>query len=227
MKKIALLAALITLAHLSFSQAKIGLRFAPTISFNSIDGEGIYEDVENNGSSIRFSAGLVTDFFFADNYAFSTGAWYTIKRFSIGGSIPDGANGVRPANSNYNLQYLQIPAALKLYTNEISPDLRVFFILGGTFDLKLAEKEKDEDNNWLYQLSEIEDKNAFRPVDAGILLGAGVELQLGSNTGIFGGLNYNRSLANALSNIEYTGERISDDLKVKNSYLSLEIGLKF
>jgi hypothetical protein len=37
---------------------------------------------------------------------------------------------------------IQVPVGVKLYTNEVAPDIRVYFQLGGTLDFKLAEKAK-------------------------------------------------------------------------------------
>lgn len=226
MKKIALLALFVSLTFTGFSQVKLGVRFAPNISFNSVNSEGSFNNVTNDGSGLRFSAGPIADFFFADNYAFSTGLWYTVKRVGLTGFAGDGTMSV-PPKSLYNIQYLQVPISLKLYTNEVATDLRVYFQLGGTIDFKIAEKYKDESSNYLYLQSEASDKKAFKPLDAGILLGSGVELIMGENTTIYGGLNYNRGLVNSIGGVEAGGGKINNDLSVRNSYISLEVGLKF
>ncbi len=230
MKKFALLFLFCCLSLAGFSQVKLGLRVAPNISLNSINSEGEFNNVDKDGSAIRFSAGPIADFFFADNYAITTGLWYTVKRSALSGNAP-GGDATAPtmsARSLYNLQYLQLPLGIKLYTNEVAPDLRVFFVLGGTLDLKLAEKQKEENNNYLYSLSETSDKKAFKPIDAGILFGAGAELVMGANTVIFGGLNYNRGLVNALGGVEdASGRKLNDDIRLTNSYFSLEVGIKF
>jgi hypothetical protein len=61
----------------------------------------------------------------------------------------------------------------------------------------------------------------------GLYLGAGAEMILGENTAVFGGLNYNRGLVNALGGLEYNGTKINDDLKIRNQLVSLEVGIKF
>jgi hypothetical protein len=229
MKKIALLSLFCLISIAGFSQVKLGLRVAPNISFNSVNSEGSYGNVSNDGSSLRFSAGPIADFFFADNYAITTGLWYTVKRVGLTGTVPanDNAGAQVSAQSLYNIQYLQLPLGLKLFTNEVAPDIRVFFVLGGTLDAKLAEKQKDIDNNFLYREARNSDRKAFKPIDAGILFGAGAELVMGSNTIIFGGLNYNRGLVNSLGRVEYNGTRLTDDIRLTNSYFSLEVGIKF
>ncbi len=80
----------------------------------------------------------------------------------------------------------------------------------------------------MYQAATASDRKAFKPIDAGILFGTGAELVMGANTVIFGGLNYNRGLVNSLGRVEYpSGTRIVDDVRLTNSYFSLEVGIKF
>lgn len=213
-----------------FRSVRLGIRFAPGLSFNSSDGKNNLRSVNNDGTEARLSGGLNADFFFAENYAFSTGLWYTIRRSAFT-NLPAGPAGqtALSGKSEYNLQYLQFPVALKLYTNEVSTDMRVYFQLGGTFDVKLAEKEKDRDSNYLWMSSESQNKNVYKPVDVSLLLGSGIELQMGENTTFFGGLTYNRGLINVMnSNLkDNNDEGYSKNLKSLNSLLSLEIGLKF
>jgi hypothetical protein len=224
MKKFALLSLFCFLSLTGFSQIKLGLRVAPNISFNSVNSENNFSNVSSDGSALRFSAGPIADFFFADNYAFTTGLWYTVKRVRFSGTVADGT----PAQSLYNLQFLQLPIGLKLFTNEVAPDVRIYFILGGTLDLKLAEKHKDANNNFLYREARNSDRKAFKPIDAGILFGTGAELVMGSNTIIFGGFNYNRGLINSLGRVEdQSGNKLANDIRLTNSYFSLEVGLKF
>jgi hypothetical protein len=71
-------------------------------------------------------------------------------------------------------------------------------------------------------------KSAFKPIDAGILLGAGAELIMGESTAVFGGLNYNRGLVNSVGAVKLPdGTKVNNDLTIRNSYISLEIGIKF
>ncbi|CAA9294582.1 MAG: hypothetical protein AVDCRST_MAG56-4993 [uncultured Cytophagales bacterium] len=231
MKKSAVLFLAMFLSFTGFAQVKLGLRLAPGLAVNSVVGDDTFDAAETNGASVRFSAGPIADFFFADNYAISTGLWYTVKRgsFRVPGGLTDATtNAPLGTQTIYNLQMIQIPVTVKLYTNEVAPDIRVYFQLGGTFDAKLAEKAKEEDDNILAQLSEAQDERAaYKPIDIGLYLGAGAEMVLGENTALFGGLNYNRGLVNALGRLDYNGSRINDDLKIRNQLISLEVGIKF
>jgi hypothetical protein len=230
MKKSAVLFLVMFLSVTGFAQVKLGLRLAPGLAVNSVIGDDTFDAAETNGASVRFSAGPIADFFFADNYAISTGLWYTVKRgsFRVPGGLLDETGTSLGNQTTYNLQMIQVPITVKLYTNEVAPDIRVYFQLGGTLDFKLAEKAKEEDNNILAELSERQDeKAAYKPLDVGLYLGAGAELILGENTAVFGGLNYNRGLVNALGGLDYNGTKINDDLKIRNQLVSLEVGIKF
>jgi hypothetical protein len=231
MKKSAVLFLVMFLSVTGFAQVKLGLRLAPGLAVNSVIGDDTFDAAEPNGAAVRFSAGPIADFFFADNYAISTGLWYTVKRGSFrvpNGTLTDESGASLGNQTIYNLQMIQIPVGVKLYTNEVAPDIRVYFQLGGTLDFKLAEKAKEENNNVLAVLSEAQDeKAAYKPIDVGLYLGAGAEMILGENTALFGGLNYNRGLVNALGGLEYGGTKINNDLKIRNQLVSLEVGIKF
>jgi hypothetical protein len=230
MKKLILLFWFICIAAISYAQPKIGLRFAPNLAFNSVPNEqssGPFADAVNNGVGVRFSAGPIADFFFAENYAFSTGLWYTLKRSAVSynfrpGELPDATIN----QSVYNLQYLQIPATLKLFTNEVAPDVRLYFQFGTTVDIKLAEKPRHTATNFLFQQARAQDRNAYRNFDFG-LLAAGAEMYMGEHTAVFGGISYNRGLINTIGRVDYAGERINNNLRVINNVLALELGIKF
>lgn len=227
MKKISTLVFAFFVAAQVFAQVKLGFKFSPAIAFNSTVTEGIYDNVSPDGAGLRFTAGPIADFFFADNYAFHTGFWYTLKRTAITGSLPNGTL-TRDVTSLYNVQYLQAPVAFKFYTNEVATDMRLYFLVGGTVDIKIAEKPRDKANNWLYERSQADNKRAFKPVDFGLLLGAGGELVMGTNTALFFGLSYNRGLTNAIGGAsDDFGNSINNNLKVRNSLLALDLGVKF
>ncbi len=143
MKKSAVLFLVMFLSVTGFAQVKLGLRLAPGLAVNSVIGDDRFDAAEPNGASVRFSAGPIADFFFADNYAISTGLWYTVKRASFrvpNGSLTEDPVGALGNQTIYNLQTIQVPLTVKLYTNVVAPDFRVYFLLGGSFDAKLAEK---------------------------------------------------------------------------------------
>jgi hypothetical protein len=219
------------------SKFKLGIRFAPSLAMTRVIDveEGDIVDFENNGLGVRFSAGLTGDFYFGKNYSFYTGLWYTTMRSGVKFSTKAGLSG----NSIYNLQYIQVPIAIKLFTNEIATDTKLYFVLGGTAGIKIDEKDKEWESNYFITTPDNPDGKAFynKPgrgtaysaFDAGLLITAGAEYQLGENTIVFGGLSYNRGLFGVQSKKGpfNSGGEASKTYTVSHQLLSLEIGLKF
>ena len=210
---------------------KLGLRFAPNIAMNRVvdlqEKDGF--SFNNNGAGVRFSAGLTGDFYFGKNYSFYTGLWYTVLRTGIkfdstGSQFPDNGKAV------YNLQYLQVPVALKLFTNEIGTDMKMYFVIGGTLGFKIDEKEKSWETSEISSAEKPSKGSGHSFGDVGLLLGAGVEYQMGEATTLFFGLSYNRGLLDIASKkgpMWVDGRDASDFYKISTSLLSLEAGIKF
>jgi hypothetical protein len=210
MKTNTLLTLLLLLSSLAFSQVKIGLNFSPSLAFSRLTNESVPANQSFNASGVglRFVAGPEVSFYIGENAAFVTGAWYALKRASIN-SVTNGVH----RDSVFNLQYIQLPATFKLFTNEIATDMKVYFQLGGTFDIKIAEKLK----GYQYKLP----SSQFQPIDASLLLGSGVEYQLGETTYFLVGIRYTRGLINSIKG------PLKQQINVKNSLISLDLGIRF
>lgn len=215
---------------------RLGIRFAPNLATNRVTdvSETDNLDFENNSSGLRFSAGLTGDFYFGKNYSFYTGLWYTTYRAGLKYSGTGTYSG-ETGKCIYNMQHVQLPIALKLFTNEIATDMKLYFVLGGTAGVKISEKEKEWETSSSSGLSRL---NAEKPTkgkalsfaDLGLLLGMGVEYQLGENTSLFGGLSYNRGLLNVASDkgpINLAKSDSNNFYKISTNLISLEVGLKF
>lgn len=235
--KIIIAFALVLISAPVFSQDsrfKLGLRFAPSLSMTRVVDieEKDKKTIESNGAGLRFSAGLTGDFYFGKNYSFYTGLWYTTMRSGVKFSS-NTILGNFEGEAIYSLQYVQVPVAIKLFTNEIATDTKLYFVIGGTAGIKINEKDIDWNSN--QPNDEVFSKpgkgTAYSYFDAGLLLTAGAEHQLGENTIIFGGLSYNRGLLGVQSNKgpfkSSDGSEASDTYTVSHQLLSLEVGLKF
>jgi hypothetical protein len=216
---------------------RLGIRFAPSVSTNRITdvNENDSLDFETNGAGVRFSAGLSGDFYFSKRYAFHTGLWYTSSRSGVkysGTRSFKGASG----KSIHNLQYVQIPVAIKLYTDEIATDMKLYFVLGGTTSIKISEKEKQwskSDGSGAGGKPDVQKAPSGKSYgfgDIGLLLGIGVEYQMGESTTLFGGISYNRGLLDIASRkgpLYFNGKDASDHYQVNVNLISLEAGIKF
>ncbi len=191
------------------AQVKIGLRVAPHVSITSVSVDGNNPSgVSAGDAGLRYSIGPIVDAFFSDNYAFSSGVWFTTRVMSTKSQTPTGK-----VESKVNAQYVQIPVSIKLFTNEISDDLKLYFQLGSTLDLLIDQKLVDALPGQTADL---------RSFNVGLLVGAGVEYQMGTNTSLFGGFTYNRGLINTIGD-----SKIRESIQVNSSQIGLEIGIKF
>ena len=194
-------------AQIDFSRIKLGLQVSPTLSFNRVDDESADVSFSSDGVGGRMIGGAVLDYMLTDNYFISSGLFFVPKRVGV-------RNDVSEARDRYKLHYLQIPATMKLFTNEVALDTRIYFQAGFTLDIKLLEDNISETVEY------VED---FGFVDSSLLLAAGAEYRYGYNTIFFGGFSYRRGLANVVRN-EFTPVR---DIVVKNDLFSLDLGIKF
>lgn len=201
------------------AQTKIGLKFSPTISTNRVNLR--YEsastdtlDIENNENTFKFSLGVVLDHAFTDTYHFSTGIIYLPKRVGMTILAENGGTYPNPEEA-YDLQYLQIPLTLKLFTNEILPDLSVFFQVGAAPEIKLYEEPVEEE----YRLVE-----QFSPLDLSAILGGGLEYSAGLNTILFFDVSYQRGLLNT---IKSTSVAMPDDFSIRTTSVLIDFGIKF
>jgi hypothetical protein len=202
---------------------EMGIRFAPSLDLNTAEGVGTYTGFRNNGAGVRMSVGPTLDyFFFKDRYAFSTGLFYTIKRsgFQMPGSFGQAVwnPGAPEKESIYNLQYLQVPATVKLFANNISPNMRLYVQTGGLISIKLAEHAIEPARNGLYMAESGGTRRQYGFADVELLLGAGVQYRINQSNAFNIGMSYQRGLINVVR---------ANELTSKNRVVSLDLGFKF
>ncbi len=210
--KILLVASLVILSiNVSHAQTKLGLRLNPGVITQRISYTNDGNTVGNGSNAFNFSALLFADFEMSSNYFFNTGVGYTSKRMNINYQQQGEPNSF---TKNYNIQYVQIPATLKLYTNEISLDKKLFFQFGPLIEIAIHNKESKQ------ELPVIEQ---FRPLDISLLFATGLQFQLAPQTAIQIGFNYTRGLINV---VKSSADGIGD-LTIKNDIYALDLSLKF
>ncbi|GAB4241028.1 MAG: hypothetical protein Tsb0034_17810 [Ekhidna sp.] len=194
------------------AQTRLGLKLAPVIASNRATNDA--QSVDNDGSNFKLSIGLIVDQPLSDSYYLSSGLVYIPKQ----AAFRTADNQIR---EQYTLQYLQIPATLKLFTNEIAPDMKVFFQVGGGIDIKVFDEPDDPDNVAITK---------FNPLDISVILGSGVEYRAGINTTIFAGISYQRGLANVVKEVQADAAIFPaeyQDIQIRNTVVSIDLGVKF
>ena len=202
---------------------EMSIRFAPSLDLNTALGVSNYAGFRDNGVGVRMSVGPSLDyFFFKDRYAFSSGLWYTIKRsgFQMPGSFGNAhfQPGAPYKESTYNLQYLQVPATVKMFANHIAPGIRLYVQTGGLLSLKIAEKALEPERNGLYMAESGGSRRQYGFGDIELLLGTGVQYRINAANAINLGVSYQRGLVNVAR---------PSGLVSKNRVISLDLGFKF
>ncbi len=216
MKKFVLaIAFFVSLFSTQAQKIDVGIMFAPNLSLNRVLDQAEDWDISNDGIGMRFSAGPIADIFVTDNVAFSTGIFFCSKRSAVSGQESTQDTSL---NVQVNLQYVQVPVGLKFFTNEIANKLKIYFSLHGSIEGKINELivDYEDEQDWKFA----------KPFDAGMHLGAGVELNVGQSNAAFFGVNYNRGLINIIRG-DFHEVINKDEIRYHNDQFSLIAGFKF
>jgi hypothetical protein len=224
MKKLTLLITFLCFGFAASAQIEIGLLVSPTISGNRFIAEDKY-NMEKESSNLRLGVGVVADYFFAQNYAFSTGLIYRSKGSEISYNYTrqnsSGATVTTSGKDDISVQYIELPLTLKLFTNEIAPATILYFQVGGSLNTKVAAKVNDKK-----VIDGTKTSKRFNLFEADALIGGGTEFQFGESTKLFAGLTYHRGLSDIDNN--YYSEVFGDkNVAVKNNSFSIDFGVKF
>ncbi len=192
---------------------RIGIKVGPSLSLSRTSSDGNSTGIARSGSAVRFLIGAFVDVPFKENYHFHSGINFASKTTGITLEDPNVAGG-GPIGQKYDHEYLQVPLLLKLYTNEVLLDTKVFFNFGMVPEIRL---NTDFDNTGIMAITE------FRSLDLSGNFGGGLERSVGVNTRVYVGLNYYIGFLDQVK----TQSSLYDDFQVKSNLFSLEFGIKF
>ena len=177
-------------AQLSTDKYSIGIYGG--INFNKLHFD---DDLLSNSS--RYKAGWVYGFiydkFFATNYAFSSGLDVRSQRAEFVYFEETGASGLQPRTVEVNYRYLQVPLSVKVYINEFNfftPFLRFGGMIGHTYRHQYSVTP--EPDNPVTRLD-----NNF---SLSLIFSIGTLYQIGQQTHLIFGFDYNNSLINNVDN---------------------------
>lgn len=217
-KRIALPSLIISLLFLSIQAAKaqyyqqdknisLGLTFAPNMGFMSYGDSDHYD----SKSKFGYAYGLIADLGFARNYYFSTGLTINTLYAERNANLRpmDDTDPSIPADRTYRLQYVEVPLAIKLKTNEGMYG-RFYGQFGFTAGVNVSGKEQIEGST---KYSNLSGDDIFR---LGLIIGAGAEWRISNSLAGITGITYNNGFT-----------RTMKDGSPKLSYLSLNLGLLF
>lgn len=199
----------------SYGQTKLGVKIAPAFISSRINSTTGVE-VDESGVAFRPMFGLVVDAPFSENYYFSTGIGYVSKKSSFSFSFNGGT-----ISNTYNIQYLQIPITLKMLTNEVGLDKRIYFQFGPVAEINIHSEQTEQTQEDIVK--------DFNPMDVSLLFSLGLEYKLGTSTIFFGGISYQRGLINQVNEYIATPpfQISASDIPFKFDLWFLDLGFKF
>lgn len=208
--KIFIAAMLTILMHnVATAQTKLGIKITPSVISQRIANPSDTSGIGQSSAQFSLPMMAVADFNIGKNYYFATGVGFISRRMRYDKQYDPGEESI-----DLRVQYLQVPVTLKLYTDEVALDKRLYFQFGPVVEFKLHER--------IVQGSLPED---FTPGGGNItmLFAAGMNVLVSPNTAIEVGLNYSRGLINIF---EYTG--MNEDIPDARSDLyGIDITVKF
>ena len=208
---LAVIFSILLFGQLNAQDYKIGIKVGPTFSMTRTGTQGTNTSIDGDGTAVKFMLGAFVDIGFKENYYFQTGVNYATKETRISASQTNAGGAI---TEQYAHEYLQLPILLKLYTNEVVLDTRIYLNFGLIPEIWLST------SNEVVSTVVIE---SFKSFDLAGNVGAGVERSLGPNTRLFGGLNFNLGFLNMVKDQSSQFE----DITVKSNLLAVEVGIKF
>jgi len=203
-----------------------GLKAVPNMGWIKTDDP----DIKSDGSRFNFAYGLITEFRFAENYAFATGLEVAYRggktKQELNTTIGDTTRNT-VIESTLKLQYLELPITLKLKTNEIGY-LRYFLQVGVAPGIKIRARGDSKvvtatsvSGTSIGQTSTEEEnkdiKSDVNTLNMSMIISGGIEYNISGNTNLMLGLVFN----NGFLDID------DSDYKLKSNYLGLSIGVLF
>lgn len=227
-------------------EAQRGLRFgfqaSPSWSWlRSSDNR-----LEGISSNWGIKLGALGEYYFADNYAITTGLGFG---FNQGGTIQNGyarwrpwtktdlselPNDVFPTNAklHYSINYVEIPFGLKMRGGSGEDSRLKFYAEAPVFTLGFVTKATGDvrgTNNQNIEEVNIRDEVTGLSLSWG--LGGGIEYEIATSATLVAGLNYQKQFTdmtkNGLKSRELTGDMLKEDAKTTFGLLGLKIAIFF
>jgi hypothetical protein len=212
MKKYLLILFFSAIATYSFAQEQISIKISPGLSYGRVHTDPDTANFKSDGMALRGKLGAVYDWLIKENYYLSTGAFFVAKQISIK------KDDISNLKEQHEIQYLQVPVLLKLYTSEIMLDTRLYVEFGITGALKINDRVTNLVGNEQFVTK-------LRRWELGGIIGCGVEYNFSLFTSVFAGISYQP----AFSSVFLDQRDISTFPKLFGyaDLITIDIGIKF
>jgi hypothetical protein len=166
-------------------QTRFSFVLTPQMSWMNSDND----QVSGKGSMFGYNFGIIVDSFFDDNYAFCTG--FTIN--TTGGKLSyEGTPASLPFSQRYKLKYIEIPAGLKLRSEDMHRT-NIYGRFGLSPQINIQALNDKGDNI----------SNEVRLFQLGYHLGGGIEYSIGRRNALMFGLLFNNGFSDITKRANY------------------------
>ena len=230
MRKILLIISLVAMAALGANaqtiDSRIGVKLGPTVDWASAGSTAASSD----GVRLGTNMGLVYDYYFANNFAVSSGV--NLKLFRLKYTFTDRRrveDFLEDANVQVSrrLSATNIEVPLKLKARFDVADLFFLYAEAGA-GLGFNVKDYGKDSYSLYwvdyQAQEYEDcTNQYRPLQLSMVVGLGAEYQISHNLSAFAQVTFDHAFSNAFVKVleKQTGSIL------RNNFIGIEVGVMY
>ncbi len=183
----------------------------------------------SNGTKVGFSYGLMFDYFLKDHYAVES----ELGISTLGGNV-EYSKSDTTISSNIKMNFVEIPIAIKLLTDQINGNMKVFGKFG--FNMAIATKNSAtityKKNGVEYDKDDLKDAGKYiQPFNLSLVIGGGVEYKLAKNLDLILGLTYTNGFLNAMKSPSiYRLNTTNPSIKAFDAdlnYFALNVGLLF
>jgi hypothetical protein len=212
------------------SPIKLGLQVSPNISWMVPKTS----DYKSDGISGGVTIGLISDFYFTERYAFSTGLNFSFLNGKV--KFPDylivknnlvTVHDTGQTSRKYNFIYLDIPMTIKMSTKQFGK-FSLYGQIGFSTGFRLSAMTKDNFVSDKTKISVSDKSDAVGNtslIRESVIIGFGTEYHLDESSGIILGLAYNNALNNVLLN--GVNKLSGDNEKALMNFVELKIGFIF
>lgn len=193
------------------AQDQISIKISPALSYARAYKDPNTNNFGSEGVALMGKLGVVYDWPIKGNYYLSTGAFFVAKQIGI----KDTTNNIK---EQHNIQYLQVPVLLKLYTSEVALDTRLYVEVGITGAVRINARVTK-------LLGANQPMIKLRMWEIGALLSCGVEYNLSLFTSIFAGISYQPSLSSIV--LDQVGSSSLPKIYAYADLVTLDIGIRF
>lgn len=202
-----------------FKKFRLGLNVAPNLGWIKPNDKDYMAD----GVRAGIGGGLVMDFYFAKNYGITTG----IQIMNVGGKVINEGAGYS-FQSTFKNQYVQLPFALKMKTNDFS-GFNIYGLFGVTAEYCFRAKY---DYNYNIGGLSVSDENLdakqddlVRSLRLGLQMGLGTEYNIAGSTSLFFGVTYNNGIIGAVKSSD--NQNVNNSTSGNINYFAVNFGVLF